>query len=152
IGGDGPDNVGTNGSFAPPRILSDDMGCISPTAIIRTPVGLLVKSERGIYSIGGDLGLGYIGADVEGFNSDTITASVSLPDRHEARFTLASGKTLVFNYLARQWSVFTVGGLYAVNWQGRHAYLPDATGAARAELVGSFVDDGQSYGWALETA
>lgn len=152
VGGDGPDDTGASGSFAPPRVLSDDIGCTGPGSIVRTPLGLMFQSQRGIYLLGGDGGLSYIGADVERYNNDTVTAAVSLPDRHEARFTLASGNTLVFDYLAKQWSVFTVGGLHAVIWQGRHVYLPTAAGAARAELAGSFLDDGQSFGWALEMA
>lgn len=152
IGGDGPDNVGASGSFMPPRVISDDVGCAGPACIVRTPVGLIFKSSKGIYLLGLDLSLAYVGADVEGYNSQTVTAAVSLPDRHEVRFTLSSGKTLVLDYLAKQWSVFTVGGLHAVIWQGRHVYLPDNTGSARAELAGSYVDDGQPYSWALETA
>lgn len=152
IGGDGPNNVGADGAFAPPRVISDDIGCVSASAIVRTPLGLMFKSQKGIYLLGLDMSLVYVGADVESYNAETITAAVALPDRHEARFTLASGKTLVFDYLARQWGIFTIGGLHAVIWQGRHVYLPDATGGARAELVGSYQDDGQSYGWAFETA
>jgi len=121
-------------------------------AIVRTPNGLIFKSLKGLYLLGGDLSIIYIGADVEGYNSVAVTAAVAIPDRHEARFTLADGHTLLFDYLARQWSVFTVGGLHAVLWQNRHTYLPDATGAARAETIGAYLDDGASYGWALETA
>lgn len=152
IGGDGPDNVGLNGSFMPSRIVSDDIGCVTTLGVVRIPLGLLFESRKGIYSIGGDMGITYLGADVEAYNADSVTAAVSLPDRHEARFTLASGKTLVFDYLVRQWSVFTIGGIHACVWQGRHVYLPAADQGARAELAGSFLDDGQSYGWAWETA
>src|SRR5215831_5664325 len=152
IGGDGPDNVGQNGSFMQPRIISQDIGCVAPNAIVRTPNGLIFKSLKGLYLLGGDLSIIYIGADVEGYNSVAVTAAVAIPDRHEARFTLADGHTLLFDYLARQWSVFTVGGLHAVLWQNRHTYLPDATGGARAETIGAYLDDGASYGWAHETA
>lgn len=152
IGGDGPDNVGSGGGFNPPRVISDDIGCVSASSVVRTPLGLMFKSRKGIYLLGGDMSLAYVGADVEAYNGDTVTAGVALPDRHEVRFTLSSGKTLVFDYLAKQWSVFTIGGLHAVVWQGRHVYLPDATGSARAELAGSYVDDGQPFSWAFETA
>src|SRR5499427_6444545 len=152
IGGDGPDNVGLSGSFMPPRIVSDDIGCSGAGAVVRVPIGLLFDSQKGIYALGGDMGISYIGADVEGYNSATVLAAVSLPDRHEARFTLSTGRTLLFDYLARQWSVFTVGGIHAVIWQGRHVYLPAADQGARAETIGAFLDDGQPYGWAWEIA
>lgn len=152
LGGDGPDNVGSGGAFNPPRVISDDIGCISAAAIVRTPLGFVFQSQKGIYLLGLDLSLSYIGADVERYNGDTVTAAVTLPDRHEVRFTLSTGNTLVLDYLAKQWSVFTIGGLHAVIWQGRHVYLPDATGAARAELAGSYLDDGQPFSWAFESA
>lgn len=167
VGGDGPDNTGRNGSFTPPRIISDDIGCPYPKSLVRTPLGLLFKSRKGIYLLGSDMSLGYIGGDVEDFNGETITSAVALTDVHEARFTTLSGKTLVFNYLAKQWSVFpNIGGTHACIWQNRHTVLVSPIGFAIAEQPGTFLDatfrgfqgngsgvsTPQSYSWALETA
>lgn len=149
VAGAGPDNVGLGGVFQQPVTISNDVGCVDAASVLRTPVGLMFKSRRGIYMLGGD-GLSYVGADVERFNTEAVTSAVALPDRHEVRFTLASGRMLVFEYLERRWSDWTVGGLHSVVSKGQHVVLKDATGVALGETAGSFQDDGVSYSLIFE--
>lgn len=149
VGGDGPDNTGFGGEFTPPRIISDDVGCIDPRSIVRTPAGILFQSRKGIYLLGSDAGLRYVGADVEAYNGDEIAAAVALPDNHEVRFLMAT-RTLVYNYATDQWAVWTVGGVSACLWRNTHARLA-SDGAVYVESS-EFHDDGTGYSLALETA
>lgn len=160
-GGEGPDNTGSGGSFDIPRTIADDVGCTNGRSIVRTPAGIMFKSAKGLYLLAPDLSLTYIGAKVEGFNSETIVAATLLSNVHEVRFACASGKTLVYNYAAGQWSVFTgVGGVDACLWQNRYTWLADATGRTLVETAGVFQDGlpaGQTSGgtaivMAIETA
>jgi hypothetical protein len=48
ISGDGPDDRGI-GSFAPPRTVSREVGCVDARAILETGIGVFFLSERGIY-------------------------------------------------------------------------------------------------------
>lgn len=150
VAGPGPDNAGANGIFQAPVTISNDIGCIDQGSLVRTPAGLLFQSRKGIYMLSGE-GLSFIGADIARFNDETITSAVSMPDRHEARFTLLSGSTLVFEYLERKWSVWTVGGIHGCIWQGRHVILRDEAGVAVVEADDVFQDDGISYSLSLGT-
>lgn len=151
VSGDGPNNVGTLGQFDTPRTISDDIGCMTARSLIRIPNGLLFKSRKGIYLLGTDLSLSYVGADVDAYNGETITSAVSLSDVHEARFTLASGKTLVYDYVQQAWSVWTVGGQNSTLWQNTHVLLPGSTGLLLQEQAGVFSDNGIPYSLIIET-
>lgn len=151
VGGDGPNDVGTLGQFDPPRTVSEDLGCISPASVVKLPVGILFQSKKGIYLLGTDLTLSYVGGDVEAFNEEVITSAVSLPDRHEVRFTLASGKTLLFDYLQASWAVWSIGGVTSALTGGAHVILPSSSGRLLRETDGLYTDDGTPYSMVIES-
>lgn len=107
LSGDGPNNLGQQSDFGLPQLITGDAGCIDSNSIIQTPVGLMFKSKKGIYLLNRGLGVGYIGAEVEGFNEFRVTAARLITDTNQVRFTTETDKCLVYDYLFDQWSTFT---------------------------------------------
>lgn len=153
IGGDGPSNTGVSGAFAPPRLISNHIGSVGPS-IVHTPIGIFFQSKKGIYFLGADFTMKYIGDDVEAFTlASSVRSAFALPDRHETRFCMKNGDTLLFDYLAGQWSRFPgIGGYHGIICKDLHCWLPGGTGKVLRETPGAYLDDGQPFGWALETA
>jgi hypothetical protein len=48
LSGDGPNDLGVDGSFSTPQRLPTDFGCIDARSIVRTERGICFQSERGI--------------------------------------------------------------------------------------------------------
>ena len=116
VTGSGPSIVG-QGSFSPPRLFASDQGAKSGSAHTDSPLGVFYQSDRGIYLIGRDMSVGYIGAAVE----DTVgtTTAVNMlrhDDDNTVRIMLqaaapgSSGTDVycIFNYYFKQWSIFEV--------------------------------------------
>jgi hypothetical protein len=65
----------------------------------------MFQSRKGIYLLDRSLNVGYIGRDVEAFNSATITSSKLIQDLNQVRYSMAgTNQTLVYDYLANEWS------------------------------------------------
>jgi len=124
--GPGPNNLG-QGTFSDVQLVTSDVGCSNQLGIVETPLGVMFPSDKGIYLLGRDTSVKYIGADVEGYNATMdIRAATLVSDQNQVRFLDASGRTLVFDYLFGQWTTFTNHeGLSAVNWSDRYTYLRD---------------------------
>jgi len=150
LSGDGPSNLGS-GAWARPQMITADTGCDNPRSIVMVPGGLMFQSEKGIYLLTQALGLEYVGADVEAYNADRVTAALVVADRNQVLFVTDAGRTLCFDYLFRQWAVWTFGAADACVWKGQYAYAL-ASGQVRAETVGFFKDGGALYAMKLETA
>lgn len=153
--GDGPDATGLGGYFPPLDILSSDTGCIDENSIELIPSGLIFKSRKGIYLLGRDLSLSYVGAAVEDYNDLTISSAVVMGDVNEVRFTTTEGTALVYNYEFDLWSTFeNYSSSDAINWRGQYIYIrrfPDAYSRVCREDVESYLDIGQKYGMKIET-
>jgi hypothetical protein len=82
--GEGPDNTGANGAFAPPSLLHSDVGLPlqatggggGPATICQVDDGILFFSTKGWCVIGQDLKVQYVGAPVEKYNTQQFTAVV----------------------------------------------------------------------------
>lgn len=151
VTGDGPNNTGTNGQWETPRVLSDDIGCVDARSLVQFPGGLMFKSRRGIYLLGRDHSLVNIGQDVAAYDGEEVVSAVAMRDVHEVRF-LTANRCLVFEYLEKAWSVWTIGGKHAVLWQGQYAYLPGSSGETRVEAEDHFLDVTTPYKLIIETA
>ena len=117
--GEGPNNTGAGGAFSPIFPVQSDVGCTEPRSVLTTPSGVFFKSSRGIYMLGRDLSVQYVGAEVEDFNGDTIVAANLVQERHEARFVTSNGRTLVYEYLLGQWwvdDIFIENAIGACVW------------------------------------
>lgn len=150
--GNGPDNTGANGEFASPRLLTSDAGCIAPNSIVNTPDGIFFQSAKGIYKLGSDLTVTYVGAPVEAFNSLPIVAAVLISDRNQVRFLTEDGIALVYDYFFDQWSTFT--NHYAndaVIWNDQFLFL-NRDGSLWYEVPGYYLDIAQTIKMTLETA
>lgn len=124
--GDGPLENGSTATtgFTGTDRVSADIGCVDPSSIVDTTLGLVFRSAKGIYLLGRDESLTYIGAAVEAYNGQTVRRATVLPDRSQILFLTDSGKSLLFDYLFAQWSTFTNHeGLDSIVVDGSYHYL-----------------------------
>ncbi len=154
VAGDGPVDTGAQNDYGIPQLISGDVG-VAPQnrqSIVITPMGLMFKSDKGIYLLGRGLDMQYIGADVEAFNDLTISSSVVIEDENEVRFTTTGGVTLVYNYYFSQWSVFTnYGAASAVIALGSYLHLKD-DGTVEQETPDQYLDNASRIKMAIETS
>lgn len=150
--GDGPTPAGTNNDFLEPQIVSTDTGCNNPASVVLTPLGLMYQSPKGIYLLDRSLSNTYIGADVEAYNSQSVTSSQLLTSIQQVRFTLSSGVTLVFDYLVGQWSVFTnYSAVDSTISNGVFTFV-NSSGVVNQESVGTYTDNGAFIQLSLTTS
>ena len=150
--GDGPDAAGGGGSFSPAQLITTDGGCTDSKSVVLTPYGLMYKSAKGIYLLDRSLQLSYVGSDVEGYNSDTITSAALVANTNQVRFCLNSGVALVFDYYFRQWSVFTnINAVDTVIFQDQFTYLR-ANGLIAKETPGIYSDNNEFIKLKIVTA
>lgn len=125
IYGQGPEATGLNGSFSQPIEISSDVGCIEPRSVVYTDAGIFFQSAKGIFLLGKNLQLAYVGAPVEDFtNLYTITSAVKLDDKNQVRFTMSNGQILVFFYDVGQWGTFK----FTAGWSvGKHSCVMDGS-------------------------
>ena len=115
VTGQGPTANGSNNDFSDTIQVTVDCGAISQASIVTMPHGLMFQSLKGIYLLGRDLSVSYIGAPVEDYTNPAIagpgaylvTSAQLVADTNQVRFTMSGGIALVFDYLVGQWSVFT---------------------------------------------
>lgn len=153
--GDGPDETGSSDStgFSRVQIVPGDVGCTAPASVILIPGGFMFSAgDRGIYLLGGDAGLKYIGAPVEAFNSQSVRRATPLPNRTAIVFLTDAGSTLLYDYLFDQWSTFTNHeGQDSAVVNGQYHYMRN-DGQIYRETVGAYSDAGTRITLALQTA
>jgi hypothetical protein len=138
VDGDGPGNTGGPGFSAPQRIAVD-LGCIEPRSVAVVPDGVVFQSTAGIYLLDRGLQVSYLSGPVVDTlaANPTVTSAVVHESQFEIRFTCnsagATGVSLVYNYLVKQWSVFQ---------------LYDATAAQASTAIAASVNHGGVYMWA----
>lgn len=142
----------SGGAFSDPDEVSSDVGCTNPSSIVETPLGLMFESAKGIYRLGRDRSVRYIGAPVEAFNGQTVTRATVMPDRSQAVFLTADGTTLLYDFLFDQWSTFKNHlGRDAVIVNGVYHYLR-LDDRVFAETIGEYSDAGVRIRLRFETA
>jgi hypothetical protein len=138
--------------FSDPVRLRSPVGCEEPASIAIAPAAILFKSAQGIWQVDGAGQVTYVGAPVEAYNDQRITAATPMPDRTQIVFLTDSGYTLLYDYLFGQWSTFTNHeGLDALVTQDTYHYLR-ATGRVYRETVAVYSDAGARITLRLETA
>ncbi len=154
FGGDGPTETGSTavGSFSDAKKVPGTVGCTDPASIVEIPAGLMFKSDQGIWILKRDLGLEYIGAPAERYNSQDVRRAIAMPGRTQVLFLTSSGMTLLYDHLFGQWATFTNHeGLDAAVVGGEFYYLR-TNDVVWKETVGSYSDDGAPITLRLETA
>lgn len=152
--GDGPDETGSadQTGFSAVQTVPSDVGCSDPQSIVMTPQAFMFSTDRGIWALTGDFTVGYIGAPVEGFNSQTVRRATTLPSRTQVVFLTDAGSTLLYDYLFDQWSTFTNHeGFDAAVASGEFHYLR-SDGRFYRETVGAYSDAGTRIRLRIETA
>jgi len=138
--GDGPLPTGAQNTFSVPQLVASDVGCIDPYSVVRTRDGLMFKSKKGLYLLDRGLQVQYIGAEVELWNSLTITAATVVDDQNQVRFTTAEGRCLVYDLFFRQWYTFTnITAVDSAMWQGKYVFL-QSTGEIWRETKDRYLD------------
>lgn len=152
ISGEGPNNLGQQGDFGIPQLITADVGCVEPASITNSAEGVFFKSHKGIYMLNRGLYVSYIGAPVEDYNQYTVLKAVLVSNTNEVRFTLSNGKVLSYDYYVKQWDV---SGTYtnAVDMavKDNELYLLKSDGSTWKESSTTFTDNGTYYSGILET-
>jgi hypothetical protein len=152
--GEGPaqDGTTTETGFSKVQPIPSDVGCADPESIILTPRGHVFKSAKGIYLLGNDFTVSYVGAPVEAYNAQTVRRATVLPDRTQVVFLTDSGTTILWDYLFDQWSTFTNHeGYDSAVVEGAYHYLR-TDGRMFRETIDEFSDAGTRIRLRLETA
>lgn len=150
--GGGPDRSGDNDSFTKPVLVSSDVGCSNPRSLVSCRLGIIFKSKKGIYLLGRDLNLQFIGDQVGAYDSETITGAIDVPNDHYIIFTTAAGVALIFDYLNLKWSIYTNYTANAVTyWQDQLCHLK-SNGVVRVEDSnysdnGDFITQKYTFNW-----
>lgn len=140
INGRGPDITGANNQYSEPIFVSSTVGCSNPRSIVLTPAGLMFQSNKGIWLLGRGLNTQYIGADVESFNSSSVTSAQTVPGTNQVRFTLDTGEILMYDYFVGQWGTFEgVPALSSTVFQDRHTAVTKY-GQVLQETPGTYLD------------
>lgn len=140
--GDGPAPNGTNNDFLTPQLISTETGSNNQKSIIMMPFGLMFQSPKGIYLLARNLETLYIGAEVEAFNSATVTSAKLMETVNQVRFTLDTGVALVYDYEFKQWSVFTNhAAVDSCIFENKFTYL-QSNGIVMQETPNIYTDNG----------
>lgn len=108
MGGDGANDLGQNSTFQPPMLIAADVGCAIPNSMVLYSNGIIFSSSKGIYNLGRDLSVSYIGDKVEDYNSFRVGSGVLMENQNEIRFVLQDSTTgLVYNYYFNRWDFFS---------------------------------------------
>lgn len=108
----GPAQTGQGSDWSVPIQIPTNVGCISSTAIETTDIGVFFQSNQGIYLLGRDLSVVFIGAQVQDLTTQypTIVDIVKIPEANQIRFICTDGTdsaSIVYDYYLKQWALHT---------------------------------------------
>jgi hypothetical protein len=120
--GDGPADTGQGSDWTGPYRVTSDVGCIAWQSIVLTPMGIMFQSAAGIYLLGRDLQVSFVGKNVVGelASFPTIQGSVLVPEQNQVRFLAWNGESgfssetqeiIVYDYLQSQWTTHVYGAV-----------------------------------------
>lgn len=138
--GAGPAASGANNDFTDPLPVAVDCGCVDRASIVLTPMGLIFKSDKGIYLLDRGLNASYIGAPVEGYNQYSVVSAQLIPNTTQVRFLLSNGTLIMYDYFYSRWATFSnPAGVSDCIFQGQHTYVA-SNGQVYKETPGIYVD------------
>ena len=138
--GQGPAPSGANNDFQDPLPIAVDAGCVDRPSVVLTPVGLMFKSDKGVYLISRGLEASYIGAPVESYNQYSVLSAQLIPNSTQVRFWLSNGTLLMYDYYYKKWATWTPpAGISDCIFQGQHTYVTSA-GQVYQETPGLYID------------
>ena len=133
-------------------ILSADIGCINKNSCVLTPIGIMFKSNRGIYLINrANLSLEYIGAPVQEYNDLIITDSTLYAKLGEVRFITYKNDTLIYNYERDVWYTFSNNSGMSQTVINDEFYYVSDNNTVLKEVEGMYEDAGTPIPVIMET-
>lgn len=140
INGSGPDNTGANSQYSQPIFITGATGCSNNRSIVLIPNGLMFQSDKGIWLLGRDLSIKYIGQGVEAYNSSVVTSAVAIPNTNQVRFGLSTGEVLMYDYFVDQWGTFDgTPNISSTIFSGVHTFL-NSNGRVFQETPNKYFD------------
>lgn len=150
--GNGPDNTGANNDFSEAIFITSVVGCTNYRSIVLTPEGLMFKTNKGIWMLSRGLGISYIGAPVEDYNSFEVTSAELIPNSTQVRFTLSNKIVLVYDYYVQQWATFNNhNAADAIIFNDLYTYVTP-NGTIVQETPNQYSDNGQPILMSLKTS
>lgn len=144
--GDGANDAGQGSTLSFPQFIPSDVGCSQSKGVITSPLGVHVKTPKGLYLLDRSLGYKYWGSPVEKYNSQSITSSIIMPGKTQIRFLTSSGLTLVYDYFQDQWSTFSnFQGVSATIWNGLYVYARSDETIFQEDTSGTYLDNTTPY-------
>ena len=106
VAGTGPNNLGQGSDLQQAVLIPSDVGATDWRSIVRFPGGVLFQAPSGgIYMLGRDFSVSYIGKDVQDLtNGQAVVASGLTPTTNQLRFVLSNGIVLTFDYVLSRWA------------------------------------------------
>jgi hypothetical protein len=151
--GAGPAPNGTQNDFSTPTPIAGVSGCSNPVSVLELPGGLIYQdSQKGFWLLDRSLQEKYIGADVEQYNSQTVTSANLIPNATKCTFTLSNGVNLTYDYFVGQWETdpFPAAVIDSTNFQNDMTYI-QANGLILQQTPGVFTDGGALIPMSLKT-
>lgn len=149
--GEGPAASGANNDFSDPIFVTSDCGNIDLLSIVVMPLGLMFKSDKGIYLLDRSLATKYVGSDVAAYNSVSVSSSLLMEKSNEVRFHLSDGTVLVYDYFYDQWDTWpALSSVSSVIFQGEHVFLK-SNGDVLKQTPGNYNDDASPVDIAFTT-
>lgn len=173
VTGDGLDNTGGGANYEA-RLAPGGrgIGCLSQDSVAVSPVGTFFFSRRGWYRLTSGWDLDFVGAKVDGYNSDWLASagggsgggggssvviatdalwSVQVVEaQHQIRIGSAAPRILVYDWLANEWTEWTEGAAARslATWRGA-AMMATATDVKQqaTTLTGADYDLDIETGW-----
>ena len=148
--GTGPNNLDQGGTYVF-EVSSRGFGSSNAMALCETKDGAMFVStsqRAGIFLLDRALTAQYIGAPVQRFIGETVTAGIYVSKLNQARFYTLSGRTMVYDLVNGQWSTFTGQPcLAAISWNGVPVFVSNNNNHVLYEkLDGSlYTEDGTAF-------
>lgn len=102
--GNGPNDLGLDGDYAPFEAISTAGGAIEPKSLGVTKNGLTYNSLKGVYTLDGGLQTQYSGAMFEDTLNEPILRTLTPPDSETLRYVMGKG-VLSYDTLFNAWSL-----------------------------------------------
>jgi hypothetical protein len=149
--GSGPAASGSDNDFSDPTLIATDVGLVDLASIIQMPLGIMFKSEKGVYLLDRSMAVQYIGSKVQDYNSLTVISSQLIANVNQVRFMLSSGQAIVYDYFVNEWSVFTNHSCVDTMISGSIFYYLRSDGTVLKETDGVYSDNGSFISMKVKT-
>lgn len=153
--GDGPSIAGTGNDLTQPQQVPTASGCIDPRSIVRTPLGILYQSRRGLELLDTGMNPSFIGQPVSVTTAlyPICTSAVMVEANSVVRFTFvtteasfsSTGRLVQYDFRRQRWSVHSLlnnvatalydAGVCAATWNPTYGYVEAHTVFGAAQMV-----------------